>query len=262
MSTKRKRSPAFPYVGINEVTQYLRAFYDASKGNFSPINLAFTSMGLKTTSSTSNRIMSTMLGYGILEDEGSRNDKKVKITQIGERLLKESREELLLRVKREAVLNDEMMNNVFSKYKNSLPNDAIMKSSLEIDFQFTEDAAKRFIKVIRDNYSYAELETYNYLLDQIDENDEKIEKEPQEFISGSIGTSAKLGSRKELFENKDYHLDFTLSLGISQKARLQISSKLSQDDFDFFLTWVKRLDKDIIKDTEYVEELLNDDIPF
>ena len=44
---------------------------------------------------------------------------------------------------------------------------------------------------------------------------------------------------------KNDTLYFTLTLGISQKARLQISNKLSKDDFEFLLTWIKRLENDI-----------------
>ena len=258
MADKRKRSPKFPYVGMNEGEQILKNFFGQHGENYVPIILAYTSLGMNPKSSSTNRIISSLLDYGVLEDEGANEDKRLKISNVGIRLIKESREPNKLELKRKIVLSDEMMNTAFGKFKQVLPNENTMSSVLELDLGFTDRAATRFIKVIRDNYAYAELNKYNPLVREGNNNQEHDEEPPQPKESKDEKDNPKpVNDEKDdpgSLSNGNL-LEFPIPVdGGRQFAYLKIPQKLSRKDAEIIQSAAKMYSEYFIKD--------NDEIPF
>ena len=236
MNTKRKRSPRFPYISMQEAEQYLRMFYKNHSNSLVTIDLAYKSMNLTPTSSSSNRILSSMIDYGVLESEGSLKNKRVRITNLGERVIKETREDHLEAKQREATLNDEMMNMMFQHWKSSLPSEDTIINVLEFEKGFTDRAAIRFAKVIQENYQYAKLDTYDYLYEEDDELSRDVEgqhtsqyndSEREIHNSGQHSKPSRPISEDGL---NDYRIPLT---GGKRFAFLHVPSGLSHKDAEY-----------------------------
>lgn len=159
----RQRSPSFPYINIKEAVDLLQRLFN--KIQMSPVNVidAYRAIGISTNSSTSNRSLSTMISYGLLKDlGGSGEDKKIAVSELGRKICVDQRQKEKLSYYRQAVLNDDMMEQVFTYWRDGLPkDDNTIESSLKVDFGFATDrAATRFREVLKENFRYAELENY------------------------------------------------------------------------------------------------------
>lgn len=249
MTNKRKRSPSYPYISMQKGVNYLSLFYQEHTNNFVPVDLAMKTMDLTPTSSTSNRIVSSMIDYGIIEDEGVKDQKRIRVTPLGMRLLKETRDDLIRNYRRQATLNEGMMKTAFEEWKNQLPSNVTMKSVLELDWDFTERAALRFIKVIRDNYQYAKLDTYNYLLDNnIDYEDELYEsKETRKgkvYIKGQKDPRLEEASSELGEDLKDYRIPLE---GGKRFVFIYIPSGITSTDANFIQKHVDLLMQQLVE---------------
>jgi hypothetical protein len=240
---------------MNEGEQLLEKFYRKNYDNYVPIILAYKSLDLNPNSSTTNRTVSSLMDYGVIEDEGVKEDKKVKITNLGIQLIKENRESRVMELRRKIVLNDEMMSTVFEKFKQSLPGEEAMMSVLTLDLGFTDRAAVRFIKVIRENYAYADLENYNPLA----KNGKLISPESELPFEEPKPEKEK---EKEQSKNYDYRekdrqlMKFPIPVnGGKQFAYIILPSKLTQKDAELIQNAVKMYSEYFVKEND-------DDIPF
>jgi hypothetical protein len=143
---------------VSTAERYLEVLYHKVKTI--PIKLldTFYIWRLSPNSSKSSRIISAMLNYGIIEDDGSSTDKKIRITSLGENIL-QIKEPVIMQIsyRREAVLNDDIMLGIFLEF-DKLPNDSEIEMFLSNNWDFTNSAIEQFIPIIRENYEYARLE--------------------------------------------------------------------------------------------------------
>lgn len=255
MANKRKRSPSFPYIGMNEGEQYIEKFYRKQGESFASIVLAYNTIDLNPNSSTTNRIMSSLLDYGVMEDEGVKEDKTVRITGLGIQLIKENRESKVMELRRRIVLNDEMMSMVFEKFKQSLPREETMMSVLILDLGFTDRAAVRFIKVIRENYAYADLENYNPLAENSNTKPPESELPFNEPEPEKETPKDPQGKKDDLGDKEKQLMEFPIPVnGGKQFAYIMLPTILTQKDAEIIQNAAKMYSEYFVKE--------NDDIPF
>lgn len=254
MEEKRQRSPNYPSIPLSKAIDLANELYGQDKMSYvNLINLGYAHMNLSPTSN-SQRIISTMLDYGILEDQGEGSAKEIRITELGRNIILDTRQESDERTQnlRIAVLKSPLMRKIWNNWHRNLPAQDSIKYTLRTKMDFTERASDRLCNVIKQNYSFANLYEYHEIAENPgDEDDDDDAGESGKSHEGATPEFEKMG--KHINEN---WIDFSLSLGANQKARLQISNKLSEDDFEFLITWIKRLQKDIIEETN------EEDIPF
>ena len=266
MAQKRPRSPNFPYIGLQKAVEFTVKLFEEDKMNFTNYQLALKHMGLPPTSSTSRRILSAMLEYGLLEDKNEGEDKEVRITQLAKRIVLDERPRSIEKLQnlREAVLNSDLMKKAWSVWndKSGLPNDEAIKYKLRNDWDFTDRASDRFIQVLRDNFTYSEL--YNYaVLENNDQEDENLNS-TEEPENNQKGMKEKMSTPPK---HPNSWLEFSITLGTSKIVRLAISNKIDNDDFNFLLQWLERIKEDFIEEKEndsmdINKEMKDDDIPF
>jgi hypothetical protein len=105
-----------------------------------------------------------MIGYGLLDDEGTGKNKLVNVSELGRRIAIDIRPDSTerLRLYREAIFNEPMMQKVWNEWKRTLPRDSeAIETVLRLNYGFSnERAANRFASVIVDNYQFAQLDEY------------------------------------------------------------------------------------------------------
>jgi len=245
MAEKRKRSPSFPYIGMREGEQLLRAFYSSHGKIYVPIELAYKSLNLNPKSSTTKRTMSSLIGYGVIEDEGVKENKRVRITSLGTLLIKETRESNLLSLRRKIVLNDTMMETAFKKFGITLPSDKTMMSALQVDLGFMDRAATRFINVIHEDYAYADLCNYNPFASESQIDDTSSKQNDDDGLN-QTNNNAEIKPPNLLDDElKDYRIPLN---GVKRFAFLHVPSGLSSKDAEFIKKHVDLLMMQLIDD--------------
>ena len=158
MNDKRKRSPNYPFISMLEAEKYIRKLYDFIQTKAIPLPQALDFLDLTPTSSISSRIISAMMNYKIIEDQGVYLEKKIRITSLGEKIIQINRPIIVqIRFRREAVLNDEIMKDIFETFPKPANNETLIEY-LQSNWGFTDSAIEQFISVVRENYSYAKLD--------------------------------------------------------------------------------------------------------
>ena len=235
----RKRSPNFPYVGVRECIEYLTKLYGQTKTTKAPIILAYGHMGLSPKSSTSDRIRASMSSYGLIEEEIIDKEKFIRVSDLLFRIIKETRENLRLASIREAALNDAMMRKLWNgEWKRGLPNDdATIISILQLEHGFTEEAAKRFTGVLKDNYRFCELATYYEVPeDDVEESDGGEEVPPPPEIT----PPAQDGQQKPPKPLSGL-VQYPIPLDDGQLAYISLPSSITENDAEFVPDFVNLL---------------------
>lgn len=255
---KRPRSPNFPYSSLRDAITLVEKLYKKDKQNYVPMPIALGHMGLSTTSSTSRRIISAMLEYGLLEDRGDGNSKQLIVSDLARNIILDERPNSTERLQniRKSALSSKMMREAWEKWMGNIPAEDTVKFILISQFDFTDRAASKFSKVIKDNFEFANLNDYY----ETDTPPEAEEITPETSVNPS--SSGKIDQKPNSISTNPDWLNFNLSLGADQHARLLVSNSLSEDDFDFLLIWIKRLKNDIVGNNKEIETNDNDDIPF
>lgn len=255
---KRPRSPNFPYETLRESIVLVQKLYESDKQNYVPMKIALNHMGLSVNSSTSRRVVSAMLEYGLLEDRGEGDDKDLIVSDLARNILLDKRPNSTDKMNniREAALNSKIMHEAWDKWKGEIPSDETIRYILISKWGFTDRAATRFTKVVQDNFQYAELDDYYEVASE--ENSVPVQ---QTLYDPKMqqGKQQKFGDQKPQLNVSPNWLDFNLSLGADQHARLLVSNSLSEDDFEFLLIWIKRLKNDIVENNKENKDNDNDD---
>lgn len=259
---KRPRSPNFPYVSLEEALSLVEKLYKQDKQNYVPLKIALKNMSLSVNSSTSRRVVSAMLEYGLLEDRGEGDDKELIVSGLARNIILDERQNSPERLSniREAALNSKIMYDAWDNWKGEIPSDDTVKYTLISKWGFTDRAAARFTKVVQENFEFADLDNY-YEKENEPESYQPIQQ--QLYNSPTKQKQIKTTIQQPQIGVLSDWLDFNLSLGADQRARLLISNLLSEDDFEFLIVWIKRLKNDIVEKShkQNVENNENE-IPF
>lgn len=147
IENRRERSPLFPYVGLEQSIEYSEQLF--SKARRSVVRLSDAAMiwGHSPTSSSVLRIVAALTTFGLAEDSGSGDERKVQISELALRILEDDRVGAKEEGKREAAAKAHIIVDVHSKWGDERPSDPIALSALKFDFGFGSSAAKRFLRV-------------------------------------------------------------------------------------------------------------------
>lgn len=147
---KRDRSPKFPYITLTVALERIYTLYQGARGNWVHLSDAADDWGLSPTSSSTLRNAAALLGYGLIEDEGSGIDRRIRLTERAQRIVGDTRpgvrEELLAK----AALASPIISEYYHKWGRNRPNDQHAVSTLIYDSDFTDRAARTFLNVFDD----------------------------------------------------------------------------------------------------------------
>lgn len=154
IGAKRDRSPPFPYLGLEASIDLTRRLYQVARG--SEVRLAQIAPHWNTTATSGAlpRYAGALQGYGLIESTGSRETRKIKVTEVGRRILEDTRPGVGEELKEAAALRPKMFGELYSIWGRTRPSDDIARSALQFDYNFTPVAAKRFLAVYDEAMSY------------------------------------------------------------------------------------------------------------
>jgi hypothetical protein len=150
MAAKKERSPSFPYIGLTKALERAAAIYAHARRHDARVADVAAAWGLAPKSSGTLQTIAALLAYGLLEDQGSGEARKLKITDLAFKALEDQRPGAREGALAEAAMKPKLIAEYVEKWKDGRPADAICISELRIDRGFTEDGAKAFLRVFDD----------------------------------------------------------------------------------------------------------------
>jgi hypothetical protein len=106
-------------------------------------------------SSGTIQTVAALISYGLLDDSGSGDARKFKVTDLGFKVLEDNRPGAREAALKEAALKPRLIADYVERWAEGRPSDAICVSELRIEGGFTEDGAKLFLRVFDDAIAYA-----------------------------------------------------------------------------------------------------------
>jgi hypothetical protein len=138
----------------------------------------------------------------------------------------------------QAALTYGIIKQLHEKWPSELPAGDVIKLEL-VNSGFTERAASDFVPALRDTYEFAGLG------DRMPKDDKETPADEKPAKLGDTGEQSREKTPNG-FER------YILTLGTNKEVRLFTSAPLTQDDIDFMIQWIKRLD---LKRSKQIEQL-------
>lgn len=153
-TSKKERSPSFPFISLRKAVERARAMHDRYKREPARVIVVGSVWGLGAKSSGLLQTVAALKQYGLLDDSGSKEDRRIALTPLALRILIDTRPGQREDGLREAALKPRLFNELQRWASHRLPDDHLM-SELRFDRNFTEEAAKTFIRVFFDTMEFA-----------------------------------------------------------------------------------------------------------
>lgn len=154
----RERSPSFPFISLPRAVERLREMSDAHKKSHARLPVVGATWGYAPKSSGLLQTVAALKAYGLIDDVGSGQDRKVQITDLGWRILHDARPGSKDAAIREAALKPRLIAEYAQQWADERPSDAHCMSELQLDRGFSEAAANTFLKVFDNTIDYAGLQ--------------------------------------------------------------------------------------------------------
>ena len=154
----RERSPSFPYIGLGRAVERTRTLHNSAKRFSVRVEDAAKDWGLGTKSSATLQTVATLLAYGLIESKSTPEGRKIKVSEDGWRILEDRREGVKERLLARAALNPEPFAEYALAWKineGNRPNDDHAISQLKFEGGYSDEAARRFLRVFDEAVGYA-----------------------------------------------------------------------------------------------------------
>ena len=114
-------------------------------------------MNYAPKSSGAIQTLAALIAFGLVEDSGSGEGRKFKVSDLGFKALEDQRPGAREKALATAALMPKVISEYAEQWKDGRPADSICISELRIDRGFTDDGAKAFLRVFDDALSYAKV---------------------------------------------------------------------------------------------------------
>lgn len=176
------RSPSYPGINLETAIERAKTILEKEGKHFVPISSAFIHWGYKPKSSGGLIACAALKKFGLIEyDEGSKEKRKLKLSELALKILWDEREDSADRSNaiKEAALNPIIHKELWEKY-DKIPSDETLKYELRHK-KFMESVINDFIQEYRETLSFAKLEKSDIILGH--EEDKSLKKEDRNIMS-------------------------------------------------------------------------------
>jgi hypothetical protein len=183
---KKDRSPSYPFISLRRAVERSQEFLLAHKRDAARLATVAPTWGYGTKSSGLLQTVAALKQYGLLEDLGSGDERKIKLSDLARRIISDTRPGIKEEALQAAANNPKLFSEYISRWVPDIPADSHCLSELEHDRGFTPEAAKLFLKSFKITVSYAGLlakDSVSFGSDSSPETEESLEVEHAAFIA-------------------------------------------------------------------------------
>lgn len=165
---KKDRSPSFPFITLTKSIARARELFTAARRHEMRMPDAAAAMSYAPKSSGATQTLAALIAFGLVEDSGSGDARKFKITDLAFKALEDERPGAREAAMATAAMTPKLIAEYAEVWKEGRPADGICISELRIDRGFTEDGAKAFLRVFDDALSYLKVSDSDKKIDADD----------------------------------------------------------------------------------------------
>lgn len=158
---KRDRSPKFPYISLVKALERIEVLYTKAKRYDARVADIAKDWGLSAKSSSTDRTVAAIQSFGLIEDSGSGENRKIKISGLGARILADARPGVRESLLAEAALKPPTIAEYAQKWMDGRPDDSHALSQLQFEGGFTAEAAKIFLRVFDETIQFTSARQYD-----------------------------------------------------------------------------------------------------
>ncbi len=154
-SAKRERSPSFPYIGLDKAVERTRQFAAQARRSDVLVADAAGTWGMAPKSSSTLMTIGALLAFGLIEDSGAGDSRKIRVSDVGQRILGDERPGVREKLLAEAALKPKLIAEYALRWADGRPADQICISELKYDKGFNDEGASRFLRVFDETIVFA-----------------------------------------------------------------------------------------------------------
>jgi hypothetical protein len=158
---RKERSPSFPFIPLRKAIDRAVAMFAAHRRSPARISVVGETWAFSPSSSGLVQTVAALRAYGLLDDVGRGEDRRLQISDLATRILSDSRPGARESAIHEAATKPKILAEYLQEWLPTRPSDAHCISELTLDRGFTPDAAASFIRVFDDNISFAGLKKHD-----------------------------------------------------------------------------------------------------
>lgn len=166
IEASRQSSPRFPFISLSKALDRVEQLRKAASFGFAPVLDIRDVWGYGPKSSGGDQTVAALGYYGLIDEHGSGSDRRIKISELGARYLRDERPEVRRSLQEQMVQSPKAMKALWDLWKRDIPSDAIARSILKNDLAYSDSAAGQILSVYRDNLHYFPTGGSEELLDE------------------------------------------------------------------------------------------------
>ena len=239
MTTKKRvRSPNYPSINLENAITRARELYEAEHTHPATADVASRHWGYKSAAAGGALIVAALRSFGLADTAGSKNERTVRVSELGKRILldqrlgSQEREGHL----RECALKPTVHAELWEKWGSSLPSDENVRYHLTAKKGFNERTVEDFMAQYKATLAFARVaEDDTLATDESDNGDG-----PPDFSTGSSSEDSLVRpapmlpsptSGRPTMKQDTYTLD-------EGDVVLQWPARLSQESYEDLKDWL------------------------
>lgn len=230
-TTTRDRSPSFPFIPLSEAIDRLKELESKFGRHPAPAAKVGLAWGVKDDGSQGAQIVAALKAFGLVDYEGSAAERKALISELGRNYLRAQQESVKKKLLQEVATKPTQLAKFWGIWGRKRPPDPVCLDVLVLESAFTENAAKKFLKVYDQTLEFANLNDANEEL----EGDDVREKLVPVDRADDPATS-------------DKPLRSSAGEGTIDTIAQYREEKISLDEGDVVLRWPSRLGAESVED--------------
>ncbi len=244
----------FPFAPLPKAIERARELYKVANGHDVPFTTATKAWGYAEKSSGASQTAAALKSFGLLEDIGGADVRKVKLSDDAIKIIRDPRDISPDRDKlvRDAAMRPPIHKTIFNKYNGLPPSDEAFKAYLLLDLGLKDEVVSDFMREFAATMSYAKISDLSSIQDMIglstdpeedaEETSSSANAPPAAAalpVSSALTLSSRLtahpGQRQEVFglDEGDVTLTFPANLSAASYEDLE-------DHLALFLRKAKR----------------------
>ncbi len=164
----RVRSPNYPLLTLERSLSLTEALNRSHNRYLVPIEVAAKDWDISATSSYISQYIAALSAYGLIDVEGIKDAKKVKVSDVAFKIIMDKRpsspdREILIK---EAALKPNIFRKLCSTYPNGLPDDHALEYELVTTYNFNQNSVSDFITIFKKNIDFANVFETGIILEE------------------------------------------------------------------------------------------------
>jgi hypothetical protein len=243
-SSKRHRSPSYPFVDLKRAVELARIMWEKEKRHPASIPVVCGHWNLSTKSSAGVLSVAALKKFGFLTEEGGGDSRTVRLSDFGLEIIKNLEvPEELQKLLKAAALKPQIHRELWNTHREA--SDASIRRHLVFDLKFNDNSADAVVKEYRSTIAFAKLTGSDTVADTPSEEEEEntdtmtanstLEQRLPE--TGRTRTGREIA--KEMFPPPPPHtpiglIEIPVPLPSGAMAYYRLPPTINESDFNFY----------------------------